>query len=135
MLFAMAGMSGCRVGPDYAAPKADVADHWLDAKGTTPTERKEDVRWWNAFGDPTLDALIERAFKQNLTLRQAGLRVIQARALRGIEVGRFFPQSQVATGAASNRRVSGNSAQGSGDRSYSDSSVGVEAAWELDFWG
>ncbi|MCI0585321.1 MAG: efflux transporter outer membrane subunit [Planctomycetes bacterium] len=131
----LAGAGGCRVGPDYAPPKADVPDAWLDFKAGAASRPDEDARWWTRFGDPTLDALVERAIAQNLTLRQAGLRVLQARALRGIAVGQFFPQTQAATAQASTNRVSENSPQGLLDRSFGDYSVGLEAAWELDFWG
>jgi len=84
---------GCLVGPDYTAPKADVAEAWLDVAGPPAAD---EARWWQTLGDPALDRLVEEALAQNLTLRQAGLRVLRARALRGIEVGRFFPQSQAA---------------------------------------
>ncbi len=125
------GGSGCMVGPDYTPPRAEVSDAWLDIEARSD----EDARWWRNFGDPTLDSLVEQAIGQNLTLRQAGLRVIQARALRGIAVGQFFPQTQAATGQASINSVSENSPQGLGDQSYRDYSIGLEAAWELDFWG
>jgi outer membrane protein TolC len=90
----------------------------------------EKGRWWSTFNDATLTALIDRALAQNLTLRQAGLRVIQARALRGIAVGEFFPQSQTAMGQVSNNRVSKNSPLGFGDHRYNDYSLGLQAAWE-----
>ena len=37
--------------------------------------------WWRAFGDPELDALIDRALAANLDLRAALDRVREARAL------------------------------------------------------
>lgn len=123
------------VGPNYQRPIAAVSDTWLDLKTPTTAPANTGATWWTTFNDPVLDALVEQARTQNLTLRQAGLRVIQARALRGVAVGQFFPQSQALTGQASSNRVSRNSPQGQGDRSYSDYSVGLEAAWELDFWG
>jgi NodT family efflux transporter outer membrane factor (OMF) lipoprotein len=135
-LLASMGLTGCKVGPDYSRPRADVSDTWLDVKTPTTRPRGDDARWWGTFNDPALSALVDNALGQNLTLRQAGLRVIQARALRGIAVGQFFPQSQAATGQASNNRISKNSPNGDlGDRAYRDYSIGLEAAWELDFWG
>ena len=38
-----------------------------------------DPRWWRNFGDPTLDALIERAARSNLDLQEAVLRIVEAR--------------------------------------------------------
>ncbi len=132
---ALIGTTGCMVGPNYSRPKADVSDTWLDIKTPKQDKVSENRQWWNTFNDPILTPLIDRALTQNLTLRQAGLRVIQARAIRGIAVGQFFPQSQTAMGQVSSNRVSKNSPLGSGDRSYDDYSLGVQAAWELDFWG
>ena len=134
-VMALIGITGCMVGPNYSRPKADVSDAWLDIKNSKQDKVSEDGRWWNTFEDPILSALVDRALARNLTLRQAGLRVIQARAIRGIAVGQFFPQSQTAMGQVSNNRVSKNSPLGSGNRSYNDYSLGLQAAWELDFWG
>lgn len=38
-----------------------------------------DPRWWRSFNDPTLDALIARAARDNLDLQQAVLRIVEAR--------------------------------------------------------
>jgi NodT family efflux transporter outer membrane factor (OMF) lipoprotein len=128
-------VAGCKVGPDYTRPTANVSDTWLDIKSPTTNRADDNAKWWKAFNDPAINRLIGQAVTQNLTLRQAGLRVIQARALRGIAVGQFFPQTQAGTGQASNNRISKNSPAAQGDRSYRDYSVGLEEAWELDFWG
>jgi len=125
------------VGPDYSRPSAPIADAWIDMKvassGTGPAV--DVTNWWTQFGDPGLNELVHRALEQNLTLRQAGLRVIQARAQRGISVGEFFPQQQAAVGEAALNQLSANTPQGIGDRSFSNYSLGLQAAWELDFWG
>jgi len=134
-LAASLGMTGCMVGPNYSRPRADVTEGWLDIKSPATSRANDNATWWRTFNDPALTALVEQALKQNLTLRQAGLRVIQARALRGVAVGQFFPQSQAGTGSISNNRVSKNSPQAFGDRSFRNLSLGLEAAWELDFWG
>lgn len=133
LLIATAG--GCMVGPNYKTPETPMPEQWLHASPDENVDPDVNARWWTHFNDPTLNRLIEQAFAQNLTLRQAGLRVLRARAERGIAVGEFFPQTQKAVGDLSANRVSENSPQGQGDRSYKDLSVGLEAAWELDFWG
>lgn len=126
--------SGCMVGPDYERPAAPVNEAWLDSAGVGETA-PEAVRWWESFNDPTLTALVRSAREQNLGLRAAGLRVLQARAARGIAVGQFFPQVQRMTGGIDNQRLSANDPAGDGDRSFATNSIGFEAAWELDFWG
>jgi NodT family efflux transporter outer membrane factor (OMF) lipoprotein len=124
------------VGPQYAPPQVDLPDAWSDLKTPPAGPPAGRIRWWETFDDPVLTSLVERAVAQNLTLRQAGLRVLQARAVRGIAAGQFFPQTQAATGEAAANRISKNSPQGAvRDRSYYEYSLGLEAAWELDFWG
>lgn len=124
---------GCKVGPNYERPSASVNEQWESREGVQEAPTASD--WWASFEDPTLTRLIEEAHAQNLSLRVAGLRVIEARAARGIAVGDFFPQTQNAFGSISAEQLSKNEAAASGDRAFSSDIVGLEAAWELDFWG
>jgi NodT family efflux transporter outer membrane factor (OMF) lipoprotein len=79
--------------------------------------------------------LVHEALDQNLSLRAAGLRVLQARAVRGISAGDFFPQQQELFGGIAANRVSEQSIGGAGDNGFADASIGARATWELDFWG
>ena len=94
--------NGWKVGPNYGRPAAAVADDWIDASDPRLSRECVDYAyWWRQFNDPLLDALIERASNQNLTLRAAGFRIMEARARRQIAVGALFPQRQQATGVLS----------------------------------
>jgi NodT family efflux transporter outer membrane factor (OMF) lipoprotein len=127
-------LPACKVGPNYTPPDAPLSAEWLPGTGATAEAPAQ--RWWESFNDPVLTKLVEQAASQNLSVRAAGTRVLEARARRSIAVGRFFPQVQNATGGVGNNRLSGNTPLGQGaDRSFSEASLGFEAAWELDFWG
>lgn len=126
-------LTGCMVGPNYQKPEALVNDAWQTQVGTPPDEAE--VRWWESFEDPTLTSLVETALAENLSLRAAGLRVIEARAARGISVGQFFPQQQSLFGTIAANELSKNDALSGADRSFWTDSIGFQAAWELDFWG
>jgi NodT family efflux transporter outer membrane factor (OMF) lipoprotein len=94
------------------------------------------ANWWQTFQDPALDRLIQTAYRQNLTLRVAGMRVLEARAQRGIAVGGLFPQAQAVTGDYTRINLSKNGASGASPvLNYSDWNLGAALAWELDFWG
>src|SRR5207245_25219 len=94
--------NGCKVGPNYAQPQATVARKWIDAGDKRLKPECDDLsQWWKVFKDPALDALICTAYHQNLTLREAGFRILQARAQLGIVRGEFFPQTQNLTGSYS----------------------------------
>jgi NodT family efflux transporter outer membrane factor (OMF) lipoprotein len=92
--------NGLKVGPNYPGAKACTEQHWIDANDARVRAEPTDlVRWWTIFQDPALDRLIDCAAHQNLTLREAGFRILGARAELGITEGRFFPQVQTASGA------------------------------------
>jgi NodT family efflux transporter outer membrane factor (OMF) lipoprotein len=144
-----AAVSGCtspaeylrnrfKVGPEYSPPGAPVAEHWIDANDVrVRQDPEEQSRWWTVFKDPVLNSLIADAYRQNLTLGEAGFRVLQARAQLGIAVGEIFPQQQTATGSytASGRSIAAINGPFFGQRYFSQWQLGFNLAWELDFWG
>ena len=125
------------LGPDFETPKAEIAEDWIDIEDPTLKPDADDfAEWWKVFKDPILDSLIASAYKQNLTLQVAGLRVLEARAQLGIAVGNLYPQNQQARGGATYNARSENVANTiQGDLDYWDFDPGFDVAWELDFWG
>ena len=130
--------NGFKVGPKYHRSPAPVANEWIDAYNpkivSAPIELSA---WWTVFNDPVLDHLVVTAYQQNLPLRVAGLRVLEARAQRGIAAGNVFPQFQEAFGEYSRIQLSENSplALPNAPRALDLFSSGFDAAWELDIWG
>jgi NodT family efflux transporter outer membrane factor (OMF) lipoprotein len=130
--------NGFKVGPNYKRPPAPVAQKWIDADDVRiRSEPEDDCHWWTVFNDPVLSDLIQSAYRQNLSLRVAGYRVLQARASLGIAVGEFFPQTQDMLGSYTRRGVSENVANriATPQRWFSTWDYGFGLAWELDFWG
>ncbi len=129
--------NGFKVGPNYRRPAAPVAEQWIDATDpAVSSSPANDAAWWQTFNDPTLNELVQVAYQQNLSLRVAGLRILEARAQLGIAVGGLFPQSQEASGGYTRIGTSKNGRQGAfGNRFYDDWNVGTSLGWELDFWG
>lgn len=123
-------LQGCiNLGPDYVRPDADVQAKWLEigepqVSDTPPVEPK----WWQAaFHDAVLDQLVETALQENLTLRSAGLRVLQSQQQLAIAIDSQFPQQRLVTGSASRQKSSG--------MTFNNYSLGFNLGWELDFWG
>ena len=140
LVAALSAFGGCAVGPDFKQPKVTVSENWLqsgDPRVSTESVTYRD--WWKAFSDPVLDRLVERAYRENLTLQSAGVRVLQARAQLGIAVGEIFPQTQQILGSAQYFRTSDRTATAAAFNgrsfSYWQSQIGAQATWELDFWG
>jgi NodT family efflux transporter outer membrane factor (OMF) lipoprotein len=80
--------------------------------------------WWRAFNDAQLDALIQRALQQNLTLQQATLRLRGARALQHRSGTQFMPQLSFHTFSEPDPAATTN---------YYE--IGFDAQWELGFFG
>jgi NodT family efflux transporter outer membrane factor (OMF) lipoprotein len=124
------------VGPNYCRPPAPVAEHWIDYHDPRVKSQEVDLsEWWRVFKDPVLDGLVEEAYQQNLTLRVAGARILQARAIRGIAVGSLFPQTQQAFGDYRRFKLSEEVANPPAAAWFSDWAGGFNASWELDLWG
>ncbi|MFZ0927155.1 MAG: efflux transporter outer membrane subunit [Syntrophobacteraceae bacterium] len=127
-------VAGCaKVGPNYSRPATEMNENWLEAQeNRIKTGPREYRAWWQVFKDPILDRLIETAYRENLNLRVAGLRVLEARAQLGAAVGQLYPQTQQATGSVENVR---ESQRVPASANFSETSLGVTATWEIDFWG
>ncbi len=133
-----AGLGACAVGPDFARPTATLAPSWRAAGDPhLSAQPAADAHWWKALNDPALDRLVELAYRQNLPLQIAGLRIVEARAQLGIATGQQFPQFQVASGSAVAAGVSQNSPSfvPGLPRHFGDYQLGFDAAWEIDLWG
>lgn len=128
--------NGFKVGPNYGRPQVNVADDWIDKSKLLRRQANDAAQWWLVFNDPVLDELVLEGYAQNLTLRQAGARILEARAVQGIAIGGLFPQTQQANASythtlRSNRAVTIPSAT----RNFSNWQTGLNMSWEIDFWG
>lgn len=128
--------NGFKVGPNYSRPPVAVASEWIDYRDPRVKSAEQDLsEWWQVFNDPTLNSLIETAYQQNLTLRVAGSRILEAQAVRGIAVGSLFPQVQQAFGDYSRIKASDQAVFTAPKQWFSQWDGGFTASWELDIWG
>jgi NodT family efflux transporter outer membrane factor (OMF) lipoprotein len=146
--------NGFKVGPNYRKPPAPVAKDWIDADDRRVRTEWDDLsKWWTVFNDPVLDSLICDAYRQNLSLRVAGMRVLEARAQLAIDMGNLLPQTQTSIGdfkwyglskETANNVLGFSAAPGSlpgglnippFKRWYGQWDQGFNLSWELDFWG
>ncbi len=132
-------LSGCQmVGPEYTRPDAPVAEQWSEtAENASSSERFDYEKWWSVFNDEVLNSLIDTAYKQNLPLQIAGIRILEARARLGIAVGNTYPQHQQARAGLSHVGLSENQPNFSAaaDDSFLDLNAGFDIGWEMDIWG
>ena len=127
-LLLAAAVAGCTTTPTAPPvldlPQATVNDPALE-------------RWWTAFGDPTLTALIDEALANSLNLAAAVARVDEARAQYKIVAFEQLPELDVTANAGRNRQTGlGSIPLPSGTNLTSnDFLVGFKASYEVDLWG
>ncbi len=143
-------LTGCTmVGPDFERPEAPYLGSWSRGAGlpidkkTGFTTRSEAVNdWWTLFKDPVLTAFINEAYRDNLELEAAGVRIYQARAQLGIARGELFPQQQQGNLSYRGFEFSSNNSLVQEirqfipiDNKFNTYSAGFDAGWEIDIWG
>ena len=140
-----AALTGCATAPTYVAPAATAPASYIsgdavDARSVTRAD-VDLVQWWQAFGDPLLTTLIERAVAQNLDLQEAEARVMQARAALRFAGADLLPSGDVSVRAGASYqsletpmgRIA--SAFPGYDRTIGTYEAGLGASWELDVFG
>jgi NodT family efflux transporter outer membrane factor (OMF) lipoprotein len=150
-------LNGCASGaPQYVKPEPPAPADWTtwrsgdDAvRGSVPAAEALPENWWDAFGDPVLNQLQDRAVKVSPDLQTAALHFAQARVQRQTVSAQRGPQVNVTAGASAVRQ----SEFGAGIRiidaigadrdrivpliaePYGFYQAGFDASWELDLWG
>jgi multidrug efflux system outer membrane protein len=134
-LLAAALLGGCTVGPNYTRPQIEAPQDWR-----VEYEQAAEVantRWWQAFGDPALDQLVDTAVRENLDVRIAAARVEQFLGALGTTRSQFYPQFDYSAEASRNRASAvGQPALPPGsDRDYSLYAAALGASWQIDLFG
>ena len=125
----LAMSAACTVGPEFKRPEIRLEPSWYQEERDGLSSSESDlVAWWEVFGDPTLNRLVEEAHRANNNLEIAAVRILESRAQLGIATGLRWPQSQFAVAGAD--YTSPPDSAGSWN-----SNLGGSVAWEIDLWG
>jgi multidrug efflux system outer membrane protein len=132
--------SGCVVGPQYRPPKVQMPGQWTGVASTDNSSIATSgvasvAEWWKNFQDPVLDSLIDRAVKSNLGLQQAQSRILQARASRKIAGAGLQPSIDASASNTTSGSTGNTSTVGSSSSTRNLFQAGLDAAWEMDFFG
>lgn len=92
--------------------------------------------WWTAYGDPVLDAWIERALAGNPNLKLAEARFAKARAAAGVAESALWPKLD-GDADTTHRRFSENAEfpPPIGGSTQDLNHARLNASWEIDFFG
>ena len=136
LLLLLVLLSGCRLGPNYQRPAVPTPPQF---RGATPDAASiAGTKWAELFEDEALKKLLAEALEQNLDLRIASERVLEARARLQLTRAGEFPLVNVQAGFTTSRPslIGANPlvpANASMNTSYTQ--AGLSLSWELDFWG
>ena len=135
--FICLSMTGCAVGPNYHRPTVNPPDvyrgHLPNSSSQTTAVSLGSEKWWEVFQDPVLQQLIRSALQQNLDVRVAAARVLQAQAELGITRAAQFPTASAGVQAFSENNPKIASAFPAYEAN--DGEVNLSVIWNLDFWG
>lgn len=129
----LAMSAGCSFAPEYKRPEMEMPQTW-EASQSQALQSK----WWERFGDPTLNALVEEALAGNKNIAQAMARVEQAQAGFGVARDALLPTAGASADGSrtGTRHSSGVVYNKQGKERFANAFSGALAAsWTLDFWG
>jgi multidrug efflux system outer membrane protein len=128
-------ISGCALGPDYSRPSIESpAAYRIDYPKAADVAN---TKWWEQFGDPALNQLVEDALRGNLDVKQAAARVERFLGALRTTRSQFFPQFGYGADVSRNRASTvGQPPLGPGvDPNYSLYQASLTADWQLDLFG
>jgi len=130
-----AAFAGCTVGPNYVRPTVEAPPAWrIDYPKAADVAN---LKWWEQFGDPVLNQLVETALRDNRDLRIAAARVDQFIGALTATGSQLYPQ--IGYGADMTRARA--SAEGrpplppGANPYFSLYNVSLGASWQTDLFG
>src|SRR5579875_1987903 len=133
-------LTGCTVGPKYAAPPVPAAPSYSEQppvsyqevqgwKTAQPRDSQIRGKWWEIFNDPQLDVLEEQVVSANQTLKAAYANFTAERANVRLNRAALYPTLSASPG------ISANSPTGLRAYQYGDFTFPVDLSYEVDLWG
>jgi len=116
----------CTVGPENTKPSMQLADQYYKVRPSSSVTLS-DAKWWEAFGDPTLNEIVELGLNQNLDIRRAVARIKTAEGLAAAAGYPISGSARVGEG-----KISGDSDAGT---TRATGFARAEASWRLDLFG
>ena len=128
-------VAGCTVGPDYVRPDVDTPTAWRI--NYPKAAEVANTKWWEQFGDPALNQLIETSLRENRDIRVAAARIEQFIGVLMSTRSQALPQlgygADVSRAQAS--RVGQPPVPNGVDNQFSLYQASLGASWQLDLFG
>ena len=128
-------LAGCTVGPDFVRPEMQSPAAWrIDYPMAAEVAN---TAWWEQFGDPVLNQLIETALRDNLDVRVAAARIDQFLGALTTTDSQAYPQLGYGAGAARTRasREGQPPIPEPASNYFSLYQASLNASWQVDLFG
>ncbi|GAB5561767.1 MAG: efflux transporter outer membrane subunit [Synoicihabitans sp.] len=130
-------VTGCAVGPDYKRPPtvADLPQEFREfADNPAVAIDSSMAPWWQRIEDPEFTADVQTLLADNLSLRAATERVLQAEARLTIQQGGQRPN--ISVGGSGGRTFNPNPIGNTPERIYADTfAADLNVGWTVDLFG
>ena len=138
LALALAALAGCAtVGSDFVGPKLAQSAAWRHVDAARFDRARLPAEWWTVFNDPALNALEQRAVRDNPGVKASAQRLLQAQAQLGVFRAAQAPAVNLGASVANSRSSAETSqALALGGRSIKGNNFGLGASlsYELDLW-
>lgn len=126
-LLALAGCADFRP-PVYQRPETPAKPDWARQGSITVSASDTIVpNWWQAFRDPYLDGLVDKAIAGNYDIKVLAARIKVAGALIGEAKAGALPVFDVGAGASFEKST--------GQSLVKTYNLGTQVNWDIDIWG
>ena len=125
-------LSGCSLGPRYRRPSIPPPLAWKTPPASGMPQAWPSADWWNGFHSAELTRLITAGRSANDDLVAAIARVREANAQVRISSAPLLPSLDASGNGSRQRQISPSSGN---SLLYNEFTAGLDAAYELDFWG
>ena len=138
-------LASCTVGPKYVKPSVPLTpafkepppEQFRESKDWKPAEPGQPLpaKWWEAFGDPQLNALEEQVAAGNQDLKVAEAHFREARAMIRFNRAAQFPAISVGAAASSIRDSDHQPYLPTNLTSTGNFTLPFDLSYEIDLWG
>ena len=128
-------LNGCTLSPDYQRPEVETPSAYRYEPGAAAATAN--TAWWQQFGDPVLDELIETALANNYNVQIAAANVEQAIGIVTQTRSALYPQ--LGYGASGEKLRTPDTGLAAAIPNFPNTQETYQAllsaSWELDLWG
>ncbi len=133
-------LAGCDLAPTYKVPEVPKPGAFKEAgpwQPATPTAMGlPRGKWWEMYGDATLNELEAKVDEANPTLAAAVANYDQARAYAAIAESNLSPFVVLGGSSTANRQSADRPLRSPHQpNQFGDNLLGAQVSYELDFWG